>query len=77
VTFEDVAVNFTLEEWTLLNPSQENLYRAVMRETIRNLHDIGMGDKIVGIYFSQLTLIKGSTSPLAYHPPETVEKKSY
>lgn len=41
VTFEDVAVNFTLEEWTLLNPSQENLYRAVMRETIRNLHDIG------------------------------------
>nr|XP_038951114.1 zinc finger protein 844-like isoform X3 [Rattus norvegicus] len=40
VTFEDVAVNFTLEEWTLLNPSQENLYRAVMRETIRNLHDI-------------------------------------
>jgi hypothetical protein len=44
VTFEDVAVNFTLEEWSLLNPSQENLYRSVMRETIRNLHAVGKGD---------------------------------
>jgi hypothetical protein len=39
-----VAVNFTLEEWSLLNPSQENLYRSVMRETIRNLHAVGKGD---------------------------------
>jgi KRAB domain-containing zinc finger protein len=40
VTFEDVAVSFTQEEWSLLNPFQENLYRAVMQETIRNLHAV-------------------------------------
>uniref|UniRef100_A0A2K6EZE1 KRAB domain-containing protein n=1 Tax=Propithecus coquereli TaxID=379532 RepID=A0A2K6EZE1_PROCO len=37
VAFEDVAVNFTLDEWALLEPSQKNLYRDVMRETLRNL----------------------------------------
>jgi hypothetical protein len=44
VTIEDVAVKFTLEEWPLLNPSQKNLCRTVMRETIGNLHAIGKGE---------------------------------
>ncbi|XP_063099271.1 zinc finger protein 670-like isoform X4 [Cavia porcellus] len=45
VTFEDVVMNFSNEEWALLIPSQKNLYRNVMGETFRNLAAIGgLGD---------------------------------
>ncbi|XP_060037655.1 putative KRAB domain-containing protein ZNF788 isoform X2 [Erinaceus europaeus] len=36
VTYEDVTMIFTPEEWTLLNPSEKKLYRDVMWETFRN-----------------------------------------
>ncbi|XP_065768058.1 zinc finger protein 57 homolog isoform X3 [Muntiacus reevesi] len=41
VTFEDVAVTFTQEEWKCLDASQRVLYQDVISETVRNLMSVG------------------------------------
>ncbi|CAO2596472.1 Zinc finger protein 431 [Lemmus lemmus] len=41
VTYNDVHVDFTREEWALLDHSQKNLYKDVMLETYMNLTAIG------------------------------------
>ncbi|XP_074164004.1 KRAB domain-containing protein 4-like [Sminthopsis crassicaudata] len=41
MTFKDVAVNFTLEEWSLLDHSQKELFKEVTLENVCNFLSLG------------------------------------
>ncbi|XP_058163758.1 zinc finger protein 705F-like [Dasypus novemcinctus] len=75
VTFKDVVIDFTQEEWDLLDTSQQKLFREVMLENINNLILVGYQICKTDV-FSQLELVERLREEVVFPQNQSLGRKS-